>query len=262
MTDAEPVVLSALNEGILRIRLNRPKKLNAVSYEMIGLLLEQIDRAAKDTSVRTVVLSGEGRAFCAGDDAKSMGPLPRELSPGENPIGAMQQVMIRNWYWLRKPTVAAVHGHCHGIGHDLALAADFRIVAKNAIMGDIRAARAIPVGSGGTYLLPRVVGLPAATEIMLTGKTLDSSDIARVGLATELVDDEALETTVADLALRLSRAPTKAIGQMKYELRKNIDQDLNRALELELELLDAPVDDRLEGRASFAEGRDPVFKGT
>jgi enoyl-CoA hydratase/carnithine racemase len=160
-------VLVEQSDNVLKLTLNRPEKLNAVTYEMIGILLDQLNRAKEDDDVRAVLLTGAGRAFSAGDDIKGMGELPRELSPGEHPVGAMQQVLMKTWYWLRKPTVIGLRGRCHGIAQDMTLAADFRIVSNTAVMGDMRAKRAVPVGSGGTYLLPRMIGLPAATALML-----------------------------------------------------------------------------------------------
>jgi 2-(1,2-epoxy-1,2-dihydrophenyl)acetyl-CoA isomerase len=190
-----------------------------------------------------------------------MGELPRALSPGEHPIGAMQQMLIRRWYWLRKPTLAAIRGRCHGIAHDLALAADFRIVSKTAVMGDIRARRAVAVGSGGTFLLPLMIGLPAATALMLTGDTIASEEIQRLGLASSLVDDDELDDAVSRFAGRLAEGPTKAMGILKYEMRRSLGGRLDEALDLELSLLEEPVEDRLEGRRSFIEGRAPSFGG-
>lgn len=253
--------LSERSGGALHLRLNRPAKLNALSYEMIWLLLGEIERASADDAIRTVVLSGKGRAFCAGDDTKGMGSLPRQFSPGEHPVGPMQQTLIKRWFWLPRPTVSLIHGHCHGIGQDLALAADFRLVGTKAIMGDLRAARAIPVGSGETFLLPWMVGLATATDIMLTGRMLDADEIARLELATELVEDSDLSVAVTAFLEGLAAAPTKALGQMKPELRTNTAQSLDRVLELELDLIGTPIADTTEGARSFVEGRVPVFSG-
>jgi hypothetical protein len=118
----------------------------------------------------------------------------------------------------------------------------------------MRAWRAIPVGSGGTFLLPLLVGLPAATAIMLTGDTIDSAAIERIGLATKVVDDDELDGAARDFAATLASGPTKALGIMKYEMRSNLRNELDRALALELSLLDAPVEDRAEGALSFTEG--------
>jgi 2-(1,2-epoxy-1,2-dihydrophenyl)acetyl-CoA isomerase len=257
----DDTVVALEQRGVLALTLNRPEKLNAITYPMIGALLHHLDRAAKDDSIRAVLLRGEGKNFSAGDDVVSMGELPRALSPGEHPVGAMQQVLMRRWYWLRKPTVAAVRGRCHGIAHDLALAADFRVVSTTAIMGDIRARRAVPVGSGGTFLLPLAIGLPAATALMLTGDTIDSAEIERLGLATKMVTDDAFDEAATEFAATLAQGPTKAMGTLKYEMRRSLGRSLDDALDLELSLLDEPVEDRLEGRQSFLEGRAPSYVG-
>jgi 2-(1,2-epoxy-1,2-dihydrophenyl)acetyl-CoA isomerase len=254
-------VLVEESDNVLKLTLNRPDKLNAVTYEMIWVLLHELERAREDESIRAVLLTGSGRAFSAGDDIKGMGDLQRSLSPGEHPVGAMQQVLIKTWFWLRKPTIIGLRGRCHGIAQDLTLSADFRIVSNTAVMGDMRAKRAVPVGSGGTYLLPRMIGLPAATALMLTGDTIGAADIDRLGLATRVVDDDKLDEEAYQFAVTMAKAPTKAIGNMKYELRRNLTNDLSSALELELSLLNDPVEDSIEGRASFAEGRPPAYTG-
>jgi 2-(1,2-epoxy-1,2-dihydrophenyl)acetyl-CoA isomerase len=254
-------VLVEVVDATLILTLNRPEKLNAINYAMIGSLLEQVHRASTDDSIRAVMLTGSGRAFSAGDDVKGMGTPVRDLSPGEHPVGAMQQALIKQWFWLRKPTIAALKGRCHGIAQDLSLAADFRIVATGTIMGDMRARRAIPVGSGGTFLLPLLIGLPAATAIMLTGDTIGAAEIERLGLATKVVEDEKLDEAAREFAATLASGPTKALGILKYELRSNLRVDLDKALALELSLLNSDVEDRAEGALSFAEGRAPIFTG-
>jgi 2-(1,2-epoxy-1,2-dihydrophenyl)acetyl-CoA isomerase len=258
---ASDAVLVERAGGTLILTLNRPEKLNAINYEMIGTLLEQIYLAATDDAIRAVLMTGSGRAFSAGDDVTGMGHPVRALSPGEHPVGAMQQVLMKQWFWLRKPTIAAIKGRCHGIAEDLALAADFRVVARSAVLGDMRARRAIPVGSGGTFLLPLLVGFSAATALMLTGDTIEAPEIERLGLATRMVDDDELDEAARDFADALAAGPTKALGIMKYELRSNLRNELDRALSLELSLLDTPVEDRAEGARSFSERRAPVFTG-
>jgi 2-(1,2-epoxy-1,2-dihydrophenyl)acetyl-CoA isomerase len=254
-------LLVNLEDSTLVLTLNRPTKLNAVNYPMIGALLEELYRAETDPNVRAVLLTGNGRALCAGDDVKSMGEPVRPLSPGEHPVGAMQQALMKRWFWLPKPTVVAVKGRCHGIGQDLTLAADFRIVSTSAVMGDMRAKRAIGVGSGGTFLLPLMIGLPAATALMLTGDTIDASTIEQLGLANKVVEDDKLDEAAREFAAGIASGPTKALGIMKQEMRKNLRHALDDALALELSLLGTEVEDRAEGARSFAEGRAPVFTG-
>jgi 2-(1,2-epoxy-1,2-dihydrophenyl)acetyl-CoA isomerase len=249
-------------DGVMYLTLNRPKKLNAINYTVIWALLGYLDDAAKDSAIRAVVLTGAGPAFSAGDDLRGMGEVPHGLPPGEHPVRFMQQRLMRRWYWLDKPTIAAVHGNCHGIAGDLALAADFRIVCRDTIFGDIRARRAVPIGSGGTFLLPRLIGLSAAARIILTGDTITADDMVRFGLTSEVMEPDGFEEAVRSFATRMAQAPTKAIGIMKTEMRRNLTAgSFDDALEFEMSLLDTPVDDRIEGSRSFAEGRPPVFTG-
>lgn len=260
MTTTESVRVERAG-GILTLTLDRPEKLNALTYPMIEVLLDGLEQAAEDAEVRVVVLRGEGRAFSAGDDVVSMGEPRTAIPAGEHPVRHMQQRLMRRWYWLPKPTVASVRGRAHGIGHDLVLAADFRVLAADAILGDIRARRAVPVGSGGTYLLPRLVGLPAATRIMLMGATIDAREADRLGLATRLAEPDELDAATGELAAELAQAPTKALGILKTELRRNLGASFDDALDLELSHLGDAVEDRAEGLASFAERRPPVYTG-
>jgi 2-(1,2-epoxy-1,2-dihydrophenyl)acetyl-CoA isomerase len=261
MPDSEEQVRGSVKDGVLAITLNRPNKLNAVNYGVIATMLGLLADGKEDPEVRAVLLHGEGRAFCAGDDVVSMGTPPYEVPPGEHPVRHMQQRLIKTWFWYPKPTVVALHGRAHGIGGDLALAADFRIVAEDLVFGDLRARRAIPVGSGGTWLLPRMIGLPRATAIMLTGATVTGVDLDRFGLAAELVPASEVQDRALAFAKRMAAGPTKALGIMKRELRHNLTVGLEQALDYEISFLDEPVEDRREGVSSFAEGRDPVFTG-
>lgn len=256
------LVLVSRADSVMYLTINRPEKLNAINYTVIGSLLGYLDDAANDPDIRAIVLTGAGRAFSAGDDIQGMGDLPYGLPPGEHPVRFMQQRLMRRWFWLNKPTIAAVHGRCHGIAGDLALAADFRIVGDDTVFGDIRVRRAIPIGSGGTFLLPRLIGLSAATRIILTGDTMNADDMVRVGLASEVTEANVFEEAVRSFASRMAQAPTKAIGVMKMEMRRNLSAGtFDDALDFEMSLLDTPVEDRAEGARSFAEGRTPVFTG-
>ncbi len=261
MSPDEPTLLTRTVDGVLTLSLNRPKKLNALTYEMIGLLLENLDRAANDDDIRAVVLIGVGRAFSSGDDIVAKGEPPFGVPPGSHPVRELPQRLVKTWYWLRKPCVAGIRGHCHGLAHDLALAADFRVVSKTTVFGDLRARIAAPVATGGSYLLPRLIGLPAATNLLLTGDTLDAEAMDRFGLVTRLVEDERLEEETQDLAASLAQGPTKALGLTKYQMRRNLETTFAEAMELELELHDVPLEDRVEGVRSFVEKRAPRYTG-
>jgi 2-(1,2-epoxy-1,2-dihydrophenyl)acetyl-CoA isomerase len=254
-------VVASVRESVLTLTFNRPAKLNAINYGVIATLLEQLHRARQDDDIRAVLLRGEGRSFCAGDDVGGMGEPPLTVPPGEHPVRHMQQRLIRSWFWLPKPTVAVLHGNCHGIGEDIALAADFRIVSEDVKFGDLRARRAIPVGSGGTWLLPRLIGLPRATAIMLTGETIGADELDRYGLAKEVVPADKVQERAFEFAATMAAGPTKALGIMKRELRHNLAVGLEQALDFEISLLDEPVEDRQEGFRSFAERRPPAYTG-
>jgi enoyl-CoA hydratase/carnithine racemase len=254
-------VVASVKDSVLTLTLNRPAKLNAITYGVIATLLEELDGARDDGDVRAVLLRGEGRAFCAGDDVVSMGTPPYTVPPGEHPVRHMQQRLIKTLFWYPKPVVAALHGRCHGIGGDLALASDFRVVSDDVTFGDLRVRRSIPVGSGGTWLLPRLIGLSRASVIMLTGATIGADEMERFGLAAEVVAADAVQERALEFARTLAAGPTKALGIMKRELRHNLAVPLDEALDFEISLLDEPVEDRQEGIRSFAEGRAPVFTG-
>jgi len=257
----ESPVLNDVSDGVLHLTLNRPAKLNPFTYEMIGLLLEQLERADHDPAIRAILIDGAGGNFSSGDDIKSMGEHPRRIPAGAHATREFQQRLLKRWYWFPKPTIAAVRGRCHGIASDMMLAADFRIVSRTAAYGDIRARRAIPVGTGGTWLLPRMVGLPAASQMMLTGDVIDGEEMYRLGLAMAVVEDTELDARAWAFATRMASGPTKAIGLMKQELRHNLHATFEEALEYEMALHDTPVVDRAEGRLSFIEKRDPVYQG-
>jgi 2-(1,2-epoxy-1,2-dihydrophenyl)acetyl-CoA isomerase len=258
---SDPTVLVRHEAGVLTLVLNRPQRANAFTFEMLGLLLQQLDRAAHDDEVRAAVIIGAGRSFSSGDDVLEKGEAPFDLPPGSHPILELPQRLVKAWYWLRKPTIAAVRGHCYGLAHDLALAADFRVVSRRTTFGDRRARIAAPVATGGSYLLPRLIGMAAATSLLLTGDTLDAEAMDRHGLVSRLVDDESLEQEAAALGSRLAALATRSAGLTKYQIRRGLELTFAEALELERELHDAPVEDRSEGVRAFAERRPPRFTG-
>lgn len=261
MTADECNVLSRLDAGVLTLVLNRPRRHNAFTFEMLGILLERLDAAAHDDAVRAVVLIGAGPSFSSGDDVLQKGEPPFRLPAGSHPILELPQRLVTAWYWLRKPTLAGIRGHCYGLAHDLALAADFRVVSRSTSFGDRRARIAAPTATGGSYLLPRLIGMTAATSLLLTGDTLDAEGMHRLGLVSRLVDDDRLETETHELASTLAQGPTKSLGLTKHQIRRNLDSTFAEALALERELHDAPIEDRVEGVRAFAERRPPRFTG-
>ncbi len=257
----EPEVLVDLDDGILALTLNRPSKHNAINFQMIDLLLDQINRSRRDQAIRVVLLRGAGPSFCAGDDVVSMGST-RELPPGSHPTREYQQRLAREWYELEKPTVVSLRGHCYGMAHDLALAADFRIVSSRITFGDLRAKRALPIASGSTFLLPRMIGTARAKYYIMTGESMDAATMYELGLCTRLADDTDLDETAYSFAKELASAPTRSLGLIKHAILHNAETGFAEALDRELELYDVITEDRREGFRSFREGRQPRFTGT
>jgi 2-(1,2-epoxy-1,2-dihydrophenyl)acetyl-CoA isomerase len=250
------------HEGaVALVTLNRPGALNALNDDLIEELLDVLGRCA-DEAVRAVVITGSGRAFCAGDDIRGMGARPVQLVRDSHWLQVTHQDWIRAIRRLRKPVIAAINGNCHGAGSDLALACDFRVASESALMGDIRLSNAILIGSGATYFVPRLVGLGKALELLLTGKTVGAREAERIGLVNRVVPAADLMKEALAWAQELAQGPTKAIGITKIQIYRQLDMSLEEALEDEREsLATEKVEDMKEGLLAFKERRPPRFLG-
>jgi 2-(1,2-epoxy-1,2-dihydrophenyl)acetyl-CoA isomerase len=248
------------------ITINRPEKMNALNYKTIEEMLNALESIAEDDGIRAVVITGAGdRAFSAGDQIGGMAPAtPRR---GESASMTMdrrvrQNALIKAIIGLRKPVIAMINGHCYGMGQDMALACDFRFAAADAMMGDIRAKRAINASTGATYLLPRIVGLPKAIEILYTGVTFDGKEAERIGYVNKAIARQELRPYTLAFASQLAAGPTKYLGVIKRQLFQELDMDLDTALEMCGMQWDAEtIEDRTEGVQSFKEKRPPRFTG-
>jgi 2-(1,2-epoxy-1,2-dihydrophenyl)acetyl-CoA isomerase len=266
MTTREPE-LGVRQEGpVLRIHLQRPERRNAMTREMLARLTECIESAPDEGSVRVIVLSGEGEHFCSGMDLAAVnerseqkprvGDIQRRLPRGANRlIQAMLGVQI--------PIVCAVRGWASGLGCHLALASDFAIASKTARFLEPFVRRGFTPDSGATYLLPRLVGLARARQMLLLGREIDGEQAAAWGLVHEAVEDAALESAVEEIAQQLAGSATIALGLTKWLLHRALDLDLADALSNEafaLELSSRSRDFK-EGMAAFAEKRPPRYEG-
>ena len=243
--------------AVATITLNRPDKLNAFTFRMLGEINAALDDVS-DEHLRALVLTGTGRAFSAGDDLLGMG--------GTDPAGDIRSGhhrIIRRLRALRVPVVAALNGFTLGAGLDLALACDFRIAAAEAELGDVRATRAMCSMSGAAYWLPRMVGVARATEILLLGDRLPASRALELGLVTQVVPATELRAAVDAFVDRLLRLPTGALGAQKACLEFGLRHDLPAALENEMqELIQGFArEDWQEAIRAFAEKRDARFTG-
>lgn len=251
--------------AVATITMNRPKALNAITFPLSYEILHAIEEVKWDDDVRALVITGAGRGFCSGDDLHDMEVPPR--------VGASMagQDIVKNIRDLRKPVIAAVNGNAHGTGSDIMIACDFRIASEEAILGDIRMSRGIFIGTGATYMLPKLVGLAKAIELIFTGDTIGAREAERIGLVNKTVPVDTFKAEVMALANKLARGPTKSIGAAKAEIYRQLNMDLAQAMQDELNEMGTPwygeglwasqVEDFQEGIKSFTEKRKPTFTG-
>jgi enoyl-CoA hydratase/carnithine racemase len=257
-------ILVSEAEGITTITLNRPDKLNAFIGHMRRDLAEALEHAGSDRSVRVVIITGAGRAFCAGGDIAFMGELMerRDTDEFERILGAGRRVIgaIRT---MSKPVIAAVNGPAAGAGFNLALACDLRIASNNATFSQSFVKVGLHPDWGGTYFLPRLVSPNKACELFFLGDSIDAAEALRLNIVNQVVAPEELETATLQLAERLRASPPIALASAKQAVYMSGAADLEEMLryETEAQLRCFESDDGREGIRAFFEKRDPRFTG-
>ncbi|MFB6395470.1 enoyl-CoA hydratase/isomerase family protein [Polymorphospora lycopeni] len=250
-------------DGIARIRLDRPDRLNALTSVMADVELPELcRRASADPAVRVVVLTGTGRGFCSGAD---LGERIDAVTTGADPTRLQQPLgsFVRAVWDIPKPVVAAVNGVAAGGGMSLATAADFRVVAESARFEPAFVRRGLMPDGGLTYTLPALVGRSRALEILMFGTRVDAARAVEIGLADRVVPDDRLDESVTEFAGRLAAGPALALSFTKRAVQRADGGDLAGALEFESwgQRVCLGSRDFAEGRAAFAEHRTPVFEG-
>ena len=256
-------ILASTTDHICTITLNRPDKRNALNGTMIEQLRAAFARVAADTTVRVVVLRANGPAFCAGLDLSEPPTLPSSTRVERLDPYAWVGTWVRSVVACEKPVIAAVNGPAAGAGFGLALACDLRIVAASARMTAGYARRGLSPDAGVSYFLPRHVGLARAADILLTGRDVDADEAARIGLATEVVADDAFVDRVRAYAAQLAMGAPIAHALTKRLLVRSLDTELDVALRDELVSIKQcfTTRDVAEAIAAFREKRRPHFTG-
>jgi enoyl-CoA hydratase/carnithine racemase len=252
------------------LTLNRPAKLNAQTPTMWSELAEFGHAIVEDADLRCMVVTGAGRAFSSGIDLGEItGTLPTlasggERQSGEDPLAAMILRGQRAFTWLTQapfPSIAAVRGYALGAGLQLALACDLRIVARGTKLGVLEFRYGLLPDLGGTAWLPRLIGPAKAKELIFTADQIEAEEALRIGLANEVVEDAALESTVAALAEKIARQPPLAVRHSKRAVDAYAEPERSLRLAAEGQAVCLRSEDFVEAGRAFVERRPPVFKG-
>lgn len=256
-----PALTLDIADGIARLTLTRPDRMNAINAQMKAELGLALDRIAAE-GARVVLLTGAGRAFCAGADIKERAgqePTPSEFLAAQRRTHALFEHLAT----LDAPVIAAVNGAALGGGLEIALCADIRLAAATARLGLTEVALGVIPAGGGTQRLPRLVGLGAAKRMLLTGQVLEAEAALAIGLVDEVLAPEALLPRAEALAAAIAAMPPLAVQAAKRVMDRGMEAGLAAGLDAELHaaaILFA-TEDRREGMRAFVEKRPPVFRG-
>jgi len=244
------------------LSLNRPEVFNSFNREMALRLQTELDACQNNPEVRVIVITGNGKAFCAGQDLKEV--TTPDLNPGfkkileehYNPI----ITRIRN---IEKPVIAAVNGVAAGAGANIALACDIVVASEKASFIQAFSKIGLVPDSGGTFFLPRLIGFQKASALMMLGDKVSAEEAERFGMIYKVISSEVFSEEIEKLAMHMAAMPTKALGMTKRLLNVSLTNNLTDQLDIEgkLQIEAAQSEDYAEGVAAFVEKRRPDFKG-
>lgn len=259
-------ILLEKEENVSTITLNRPDRLNAHTDEMGLEIAEALRVADTDKETRVLVITGAGRAFCAGADVKAFAEAAEARKRGEDRPSVSPSIIGRGPWLFRnfsKPIIASINGPAMGIGLTMALACDLRIAADMATLGAIFVRMGVMPEFGSTYNLPRLVGIAKACELVFTGKIIEAKEAFEIGLVNQVVPADQLKAATRELAASIAQWPPLAIQTSKRALYQGLDADLSAQLTLETMGLTSlfNTEDHAEAAKAFVEKRKPVFKG-
>lgn len=255
-------VLYTVQDGVGIITLNRPERLNASSADMGQSLLHILDNLASE--VRAIILTGAGRAFCAGGDVKNMSERLAGTSQPQGWQRTHTEKAISVAFWnCDRPIIAAVNGHAVGVGLSYASMCDIRIASDKAQFGALWVRRGFMPDGGGTFLLPFLLGVPKALDLCWSGDIIDAEEAKAIGLVSRVLPHEDLISTAITMAKRLAEGPSIAMGMAKRAMYKNRITDLQDALEFESygQAMLRNTADHAEGVRAFIEKREARYVG-
>jgi 2-(1,2-epoxy-1,2-dihydrophenyl)acetyl-CoA isomerase len=255
-----------LGAGVLTLALNRPEARNAMSAAMISALSERLAQAETDDEVRCVVLTGTGKAFCAGGDVKGManrGDGGITIDDAIHRQRLAQHATAGKLFRMPKPTIAAINGAAAGAGLSLALACDLRIMSTAAFLTTAFAKVGFSGDFGGTYFMTQLIGAAKAREFYFLSDRVDADEALRLGLANWLCQPDELDARTRDLASRLAAGPTVAYRYMKENLNRAMAGEIDDCLDLEAthHIHCGQTEDHREAAKAFVAKREPQFKG-
>jgi 2-(1,2-epoxy-1,2-dihydrophenyl)acetyl-CoA isomerase len=261
-----------IDDGIGRLTINNPDARNALTSQMRDRLADLLTEASESLDVRVVVLTGSTKSFCTGAQLGGPRPETRPKPRGapERTMGEGARMIRQGWGRLvssvldcEKPVIAAVNGVAAGGGAHLALACDLVLMADEGRFIEVFVRRGIIPDAGGCYLLPRIIGLQKAKELMFFGEDVSATEAERIGLVNRVVPLADLDQTATEWAQRLANLPTKALGMTKWLLNRSFESSRSTAFEAEAfgQELVGHTEDSREGMRAFIERRTPEFKG-
>jgi enoyl-CoA hydratase/carnithine racemase len=263
---SENHILYEKKNKVAIVTLNRPEKLNAITHPMLRRLGEIIEDVRRDDNIRVMILTGKGRAFSAGTDISDPVPLMSEIEIQTAKRKDSTEYRHSLWYFnsIPKPTICAINGAAVGIASEFALHCDIRIAAESARFGQVFVLRGMTPDTGaGTYLLPRIVGLSKACELVFSGEIINAKEMLRIGLVSEVVPDGKLMTAAMAMAKKMMRGAPLAVQMAKQLMYLGLQRSLEDHWEASRYhfQLSCKTEDFQEGIKSFFEKREPNWKG-
>lgn len=258
-------VIYEVADQIATITLNRQETLNALTPIMRQELLDTVTRSNDDDGVRAIVITGAGRGFCSGGDVKAMNEARKsgKVNAIDDKIDPLRDDVVLALRNATKPVIAAVNGAAAGAGMNIALACDIRIASSKARFGQTFSRRGLHPDWGGTYFLPRIVGMAKACELIWSGRMIDAAEALELGIVSQLVEPDDLMATTLEMAKTFAAGPPIVIRLSKRAIYRSMDSSLKEALEFETyaQNICAATQDAKEGISAFVEKREPKFTG-